>query len=125
VVVTRNNFLIALAPYFFPLYAMLVVGIYATGRWLGNWHSGEMWFHLLLGAAYAFHITLTWHILKANQTDITEQGYIFSIVIIFLGNMSILLFGMALLGGKVSAGTALKWWGDCTIAVVRWLIYWR
>src|SRR5438034_7571012 len=32
VVVTKNNFVIALAPYFFPLYAVLVVLIFLAGH---------------------------------------------------------------------------------------------
>src|SRR6516164_6115980 len=37
VVVTRSNFLIALAPYFFPLYTLLVVGVFAAGQWFWDW----------------------------------------------------------------------------------------
>src|SRR6266849_5563378 len=53
VVVTKNNFVIALAPYFFPLYALLVVAVFLAGHWLWNWHHYIVWFHLLLGASYA------------------------------------------------------------------------
>jgi hypothetical protein len=120
VVVTKNNFLIALAPYFFPLYAILVVGVFAAGNLAWNWQAQAVWFHLLLGAAYAFHVTLTWHILKGNQTDITNQGWIFSFVIIFLGNVAVLLIGIPLLTAKVDVLTALQWWGSCTVATVRW-----
>ena len=110
VVVTRSNFLIALAPYFFPLYALLLVVVFLAGHWVWNWRAYSVWFHLLLGAAYAFHLTLTWHILKSSQTDISEQGYLFSAVVIFLGNVLVLLFGIPLLAGKVNLVTALSWW---------------
>ena len=114
VVVNKSNFAIALAPYFFPLYAVLVVFIFLAGHWLWNWHYYLVWFHLLLGAAYAFHVTLTWHILKHSQTDISEQGYLFSAVIIFLGNIAVLLVGIPLLAPKVDVLTALGWWLQCT-----------
>ena len=78
VVVTKTNFLIALAPYFFPLYAAMVVGAFVTGDLIWDWRHYAAWFHLLLGAAYAFHLTLTWHVLKSRQTDISDQGYLFS-----------------------------------------------
>ncbi len=78
VLVTRNNFVVALAPYFFPLYAALIVLVFVAGHWLWNWRPYIVWFHLLLGAAYAFHLTLTWHILKSRQSDIIEHGYLFS-----------------------------------------------
>jgi hypothetical protein len=114
VVVNKSNFVIALAPYFFPLYAVMVVLLFLFGHWLWNWQHYLVWFHLLLGAAYAFHVTLTWHILKHSQSDISEQGYLFSAVIIFLGNVAVLLVGIPLLAPKVSVLTALGWWGQCT-----------
>jgi hypothetical protein len=99
-----------------------VVLVFATGHWLWNWHHYVVWFHLLLGAAYAFHVTLTWHILKHQQTDITEQGYVFSGVVIFLGNVLVLLVGIPLLTAKVDVPTALQWWLDCTRQAVQLLI---
>ena len=87
VVVSKSNFLIALAPYFFPLYVALVVAVFSLGRLFWDWRSYLVWFHLLVGAAYAFHVTLTWHVLKTRQSDITSQGWLFSAVIIFLGNV--------------------------------------
>jgi hypothetical protein len=117
VVVTKNNFVIALAPYFFPLYAVMVVGIYACGGLVFGWGKYVVWFHLLLGATYAFHLTLTWHVLKSQQTDITDQGYLFSGVVIFLGNMTVLLAGVPLLTGKPDLLTAMWWWADGTRVV--------
>lgn len=121
VIVTKSNFLIALAPYFFPLYALLVALIYAGGDWLWNWRPYRVWFHLLLGAAYGFHLTLTWHILKSEQSDLADQGYIFSAAVIFLGNVVVLLIAIPLLAAKVDVGTAMRWWMESTQAVVRWL----
>jgi len=120
VIVSKTNFLIALAPYFFPLYAVIIVAVFATGHLIWNWKHYLVWFHLLVGAAYAFHITLTGHVLKTRQTDITDQGYLFSAVIIFLGNISVLLIGVPLLAAKVELLTALRWWLECTGEVVRW-----
>ncbi len=119
VIVTKSNFLISLAPYFFPLYAALVVTVFVVGHLIWNWAAYTVWFHLLLGAAYAFHVTLTWHILKTEQTDITEHGYLFSAVIIFLGNVSVLLLGVPLLTARVGVATALGWWVSCTGEVLQ------
>lgn len=124
VIVTKTNFLIALAPYFFPVYAVLVVGLFAAGRLVWHWDPYLSWFHLLLGAAYAFHVTLTWHILKGSQTDITEQGYLFSAVVIYLGNLSVLLIGIPLVVRRVEVFTALSWWVACTVAVVQRVAEW-
>ncbi len=122
VVVTRNNFVIALAPYFFPLYAVLVMAAFWAGHWFWNLRHYLVWFHLLLGAAYAFHVTLTWHILKHSQTDISEQGYLFSAAVIFLGNVAVLLIGIPLLATNVAVPTALEWWWNGTLGVVRGLL---
>jgi hypothetical protein len=120
VVTTKHNFLIVLAPYFFPFYAALVV-VFALGlKLVGAWHSDYVpWFHILLGAAYAFHLTLTWHILRTQQTDITSQGYIFSGVIIFLGNALVLLFALPLLVSHGGLVATFKLWAQCNLAVMQ------
>jgi hypothetical protein len=119
VVVTKHNFLISLAPYFFPLYVVVVVLTFVAGDLIWNWMPYVVWFHLLLGAAYAFHVTLTWHILKAEQSDITQHGYAFSAVVIFLGNIGVLLIGVPLLVARVGVLTALGWWCTCTGEVLQ------
>jgi len=121
VVVSKTNFLIALAPYFFPLYAVLLVAVFALGNWLWNWHSYAVWFHLLLGAAYAFHLTLTVHVLQTEQSDITSQGYLFSAVVIFLGNVGGLLFAVPLLTLKYGWFKMLELWCHETGRVFLWL----
>ena len=112
VVATRSNFFITLAPYFFPFYAVVVVLVFVAGDLLWRWRPYLPWFHLLLGAAYAFHVTLTWEILKSRQTDITSQGRLFSAVIIFLGNALVLLVALPLLTGQ-DLYYALRCWFDC------------
>src|SRR5471030_2753174 len=114
VVISKTNFVIALAPYFFPLYVVLVVGVFALGNLIWNWHGYLVWFHLCVGAAYAFHLTLTFHVLQTQQSDITSQGYLFSAVIIFLGNICVLLFGIPLLTKKVGILNSLGWWAEST-----------
>jgi len=122
VVVTKTNFLIALAPYFFPIYVALLVLVFGLGQWFWNWQPYRVWFHLLLGAAYAFHVTLTWHVLQTRQSDITGQGWLFSAVVIYLGNVAVLLVGIALLAARVEVLQALQWWGLYTVAIWQQLI---
>ncbi len=109
VVITKSNFLIALAPYFFPLYTLLLVGIYGLGNWIWGWKAYSVWFHLLLGVTYAFHLSLTWYALKTEQSDITTQGFFFSAVVIVLGNLLVLLIGLPVLTG-VPIWDAVVWW---------------
>lgn len=119
VVVTKSNFLVALAPYFSPLYAVMVVLLFLGGNLIWNWSRWAAFFHLLLGAAYAFHVTLTWEILKTRQSDITGQGYVFSGVIIFLGNALVLMLGIPMLTGQGRVLTVLGWWLEATAALLK------
>ncbi len=123
VVVTRHNFLTSLAPYFFPFYVVLVILAYAAGNLIWDWTRHVVWFHLLLGAAYAFHLSLTWHILKTEQSDISQHGYLFSAVVIYLGNIAVLLIGIPLLAGQVGVLMAMDWWLKCTGDFFRQLIH--
>ncbi|HTV41192.1 MAG TPA: M50 family metallopeptidase [Candidatus Sulfotelmatobacter sp.] len=121
IVVTKTNFLITLAPYFFPLYAVVVIAIFAFGHWIWGWSRFLVYFHLLVGAAYAFHVTLTFQTLQTQQSDVTSQGYLFSGVIIFVGNAAILLFGIPLLAESIPMTKALNFWFRDTITVLHWL----
>jgi len=119
VLISKTNFAIALAPYFFPLYAVLLVAIYFVGDLMWQWHRVYLtWFHLVLGAAYAFHVTLTWEILKNRQTDITSQGRLFSAVVIFLGNAMVLVVAIPLLTGQ-SLFDALDLWMHCNHRILH------
>ncbi len=119
VVISKTNFVIALAPYFFPLYAVLVIAVFALGHLLWNWPL--VYFHLAVGAAYAFHVTLTGHVLQTQQSDITSHGWLFSAVVIFLGNVCVLLFGIPLLTAKVGMLNSLGWWCESTGMIFHWL----
>ena len=121
VVVSKTNFFISLAPYFFPFYAALVIAVFAIGQLFWDWWRYLVWFHLFVGAAYAFHVTLTWHVLKTRQSDVTSQGWLFSAVIIFLGNVSGLLFGLPFLTAKGSLLNALGWWLESLGQILNWL----
>ena len=129
VVVTRSNFLVALAPYFFPLYAVFVVLVFGALHWLYPEPSLVPVFHLLLGAAYAFHITWTWEILRTEQSDIRGQGVLFSAVVILMGNLLVLIAGISLLSGQPPfrevlrdlSGFVIRDYVSCGILVVQLL----
>jgi hypothetical protein len=130
VIVTKSNFLTVLAPYFFPLYAVLLIFAHKIVSLFvdpGPWRIGYL---LLLGAAYGFHLTLTWHALQTEQSDVSSQGYLFSAVVIFLGNIVLLLVAVPLLTSKVSILTAFHWWWQSIVELaqraalvrVRWFV---
>jgi hypothetical protein len=121
--VTKSNFLVTLAPYFFPVYAVAVVLVFAAGHVLWGWARYRVWFHFLLGFAYAFHVSLTWHVLRTSQSDITQHGCLFSAVVIWLGNVGLLLVGLPVLTSQLTIATALRWCLSETGAVLQRLAH--
>lgn len=109
IIVTKTNLLITLSPYFFPLYAALWVLLFLVGDAVFGWRRWLPWFHFGLGMAYAFHVTLTIHILRIRQPDLESEGWVFSAVIIWLGNASTLLIALPLLTRVVPLATAFGW----------------
>ncbi|HEX4667035.1 MAG TPA: hypothetical protein VH207_10575 [Chthoniobacterales bacterium] len=86
----KNNFLIALAPYFFPLYSILVIGLYGGLSFFVNLQPYGRLLYALVGVTWAFHLTFTCWMIPKNQTDLSDNGTIFSLVIIYLMNLLLL-----------------------------------
>ena len=57
--------------------------------------------------------------LKTRQSDITSQGYLFSAVIIFLGNILVLLVALPLLTGQANLLSVFGLWLEATGTVLR------
>ena len=90
VVTNRTNFWIALAPYFFPIYSILAIAIYGA---LSIFYNVQPYGRLLcamIGATWAFHLTFTLWMIPKNQTDLRDHGTFFSLVIIYLLNLTLL-----------------------------------
>jgi len=86
----KNNFLIALAPYFFPLYSILVIALYGALSLFVNMQPYGRLLYALVGITWAFHLTFTCWMIPKNQTDLSENGTIFSLVVIYLINLLLL-----------------------------------
>lgn len=84
--VSKSNWLITLAPYFFPFYTMLVIAAAAA---IGRFIDLRPYEPLVLGAVgltYAFHVTFTIAMLLLRQPDIQEHGRLFSYTVIVILN---------------------------------------
>ncbi len=121
VTVERPNWVITLAPYVVPFYAVTVTLLFLVGNLCLGWQAYVAWFHLLLGAAYAFHVTFTAHALSTPQSDLAREGPFFALVIIWLGNVLVLLLAVPLLTAGASVLTALGWWLQDTSRMLLWL----
>jgi hypothetical protein len=84
---SKTNFLITLAPYFFPLYTVIIILLYNT-LWL--FYDVRPYILLwlgLIGFTWSFHVTFTVNALLQKQTDVQQQGRIFSYVFVYFANI--------------------------------------
>jgi len=91
VTVSKSNFLISLAPYFFPFYTFLAVIVYLAVisfcRLDRTYYNA---FLFVLGFTWAFHFVLTVYVMLKDQDDVKENGAIFSIFFVYIANVIIL-----------------------------------
>jgi hypothetical protein len=102
IVTDRNNFWIALAPYFFPLYSLIVIGGYGLIGLFFNVQPYGRLLYALIGATWAFHFTFTCWMIPKKQTDLTDHGTFFSLVVIYLMNLALLSVMLVLASSQIS-----------------------
>jgi len=102
IVTDRNNFWIALAPYFFPLYSLIVIAAYgALGLFFNVQPYGRLLYGLI-GATWAFHFTFTCWMIPKKQSDLTDNGTFFSLVVIYLMNLALLSVMLVLASSQIT-----------------------
>jgi hypothetical protein len=94
----KTNFIIELAPYFFPIYTIVVTLIYFVVT--QSYPINGTIFLFLIGFTLAFHIIATIEIMKVKQPDIVKSGYMFSISFVYIVNIIVMaaIFGLAFPG---------------------------
>jgi hypothetical protein len=102
VVSTKSNFFITLGPYFFPIYTILVSGVYLCLSIFSEVNKYSSLFIFLIGFSWTFHVVLTVHFIKMRQPDILKTGTLFSISLIYIINLAILVFILSSLFTEVS-----------------------
>src|SRR5256884_3107101 len=102
VITSKANFWIALAPYFFPIYSILAIGIYGVLSLLLNVQPYGRLLYAVIGATWAFHFTFTCWMVPKNQTDLSDQGTFFSLVVIFLMNLLLLSVMLVLASPQIT-----------------------
>lgn len=85
----RGNWLITISPYFFPTFCLILIIPFALTRppvtTVGN---------ILMGAAFALHLTSTFRETHPHQTDLKEVGFAFAWA--FLPTANVLSTGLVL-----------------------------
>ncbi|WP_372794213.1 hypothetical protein [Pontiella sp.] len=95
---SRTNFLITLAPYFFPFYTVIVIAVYYLLSLSIDVEPYRMWWLAAVGVTWSFHLTFTISMLAERQPDIQEHGRIFSYAVIFIVNVLVIGLWMVLIG---------------------------
>ena len=103
---SKSNFIIALAPYFFPFYTALAIALWVGLGFFWNVSAYEALWLALVGLTWGFHVTFTIYMLSQHQPDVQEHGRIFSYVVIYLANLFFVSLWMILIGGPTFRGTA-------------------
>lgn len=106
---TRTNFIITLAPYFFPFYTFIILTTYyVIGLWI-DLTPFRAWGLAAVGLTWSFHLTFTIHMLTQQQPDVQEHGRIFSYLVIYTMNILLIGIWMTLLGSPTfsNLGTLL------------------
>jgi hypothetical protein len=101
----RTNTLIALAPYFFPIYSVLAIAIYGICGLFFDVAPYRSLLYAVIGATWAMHMSFTCWMIPKGQPDLHYGGTFFSVMIIYLLNLALLA---ALL---IIASPQLTWQG--------------
>jgi hypothetical protein len=102
IVTSRTNFWIALAPYFFPIYSIFAIGIYGLASLSTNVQPYGRLLYAIIGVTWTFHFTFTCWMVPKNQTDLTEHGTFFSLVVIYLMNLLLLSVMLVLVSRQIT-----------------------
>jgi hypothetical protein len=97
----RGNWLITAAPYFFPTVCVVLLPVCHFVPTLTEW-PGD----LLMGAAFAWHITSTFRETHPGQSDLKQLGWLFCLA--FLPTANLVSLGSLL--SFVHGGSGQLWW---------------
>jgi hypothetical protein len=120
VTLSKTNFLITLAPYFFPLYTVLAIATYYVTGIFWDVDKYHLFWLGLVGFTWSFHCTFTILTLMQRQSDIRECGRLFSYAVIYIFNIT----GVALwvvLVSSASIEQLIRSLGSDTLAVTSFL----
>ncbi|PIU84099.1 MAG: hypothetical protein COS68_00525 [Elusimicrobia bacterium CG06_land_8_20_14_3_00_38_11] len=87
VITSKSNFLISLAPYFFPIYTFLIIFIFYILAFFLPVSKYIEWLFFFVGVSYSFHIFLNFESLSIGQSDVKKTGKVFSYIVITILNI--------------------------------------
>jgi len=119
----KTNWVIALSPYFVPIWSIEAAVLYGLLKVFADFSvEWDKLFYAVIGLTWAFHLVWTLWMLPREQPDLQENGTFLSLVLICFGNV-LVLAGLLCVAGKGSLweharGFGMEWlrhaatWGD-------------
>ncbi|MBI2441079.1 MAG: hypothetical protein HYV35_06880 [Lentisphaerae bacterium] len=104
---SQSNWLIALAPYFFPLYTFIVILAYYGGLIFFDLRPYTMAWLGLVGFTLGFHLTFTIQAIAQGQGDIRAYGRFFSLSMVYFVNLLVIGLVLLLVAPLAGHGQAL------------------
>ena len=118
---SKTNWFIALAPYFFPFYAMLFLALFFIAHAVWNLERTMWVLFFLVGLGWSFHVTFTlMMLLTTKQPDVQSQGALFSAVVIYSMNLLVMALMVAALSRSVTLAALARTLGDTLVTTYGW-----
>ena len=91
ILTNKNNFIIALSPYFIPFYTLVTIGLWWIAQLAFPDHPftsiHDRFLFSAIGFTWAFHLTFTFWMINREQPDLKQNGILFSVTLIALINI--------------------------------------
>lgn len=115
VTTTKTNLFISLSPYFVPIHTIflsLVFWVFSRFFDVSQFYDE---FIFLVGFTMSFHLIMTIEVAKMHQPDIIKTGYLFSVLFIYVANISVALLVLSFIFTDVS----FKYFAKQTFAISK------
>jgi hypothetical protein len=117
IVTDSPNIWVTLSPYFYPVYCVALLLLFGVASFFydfkvlvpeGQLLSPLRVVFMLLGAAWAFHLSFTVWMIRRGQSDLRMHGNFFSLVLIYIMNLVVLSVFLVLTAPGVGVGSICK-----------------
>lgn len=124
ILASKTNTFIALAPYFFPIYSLLVIVVYGFAGLFWDMAPFRPMLYMLIGMTWAFHISFTLWMIPKGQTDLTYGGTFFSLTLIYIFNIALLSVFLIIASPGVTASGFAHELAIHAVEFFEFLDYW-
>ena len=117
IVTDSPNIWVTLSPYFYPVYCVALLLLFGVVSFFydfkvqvpeGQLLSPLRIVFMLLGAAWAFHLSFTVWMIRRGQSDLQMHGNVFSLVLIYIMNLVVFSVFLVLTAPGVGVGSICR-----------------